>query len=456
MNNERQAPVAILGAGIAGLTAARVLRRAGVPVVIYEAGTKVAGQASTFRDQDGFVYDAGAHFITNRLANEVGIAQRCRDVAYYGESVRIGDRTFAYPFGLVTCPRYAMSALVQRLSPRNDGSDSSSLAEWFRFKYGDALANEIAIPLAEEWSGAPASDLASSVADRIPPGILRILTLKVAGKLMGKAVAVGYGREMPDSVRTWHVYPESGVSLLCEHMASEIEDCIHLESPVEAILVDSNQAVAIRVQNKEQEVAAVISTLPCTVLAKLIIGTQNLDYLSRFRFRPMTFVMMKFSGRHLLNDTVLWTPERCFPFFRLTETTISMPWLAPQGKTMITADIGCEVGDKFWTASAEQLGQLCLESMAPIIKDATKRFLGCRALRTAIAYPVFLKEYEEERKQFQQSTGIRYLYSVGRNGGFDHLLTEDVYWRTLRKTRQLMTEIAAGGKELALTVGSSA
>ena len=30
------------------------------------------------------------------------------------------------------------------------------------------------------------------------------------------------------------------------------------------------------------------------------------------------------------------------------------------------------------------------------------------------------------------------LYSVGRNGEFAHILMEDVYWRTLAKTRDMV------------------
>ena len=75
--------VVVLGGGIAGLTAARELKIAGVETLLFEAGPKVAGLASTERDPDGFSFDLGAHFITNRLAAEVGIGDRCRVVRRY-------------------------------------------------------------------------------------------------------------------------------------------------------------------------------------------------------------------------------------------------------------------------------------------------------------------------------------------------------------------------------------
>ena len=66
-------PVVILGAGLAGLTAANFLRQNNIPVLLFEAGNKIAGLAQSFHDKDGFTYDFGAHFITNRLAKAVGI-----------------------------------------------------------------------------------------------------------------------------------------------------------------------------------------------------------------------------------------------------------------------------------------------------------------------------------------------------------------------------------------------
>lgn len=436
--HERTPPVAIVGAGLAGLVAARELRRRDVPVVVYEAGKQVAGLAKSFHDEDGFSHDFGAHFITNRLAANVGAADVCRDVRHYGETVLLGERTYGYPFGLVRSPRFVLSGLAS-LGARSRGDPApQSAADWFRAEYGERLADEIAIPLVEAWSGAPAGDLAPAVGEKMPGGILHALWLKLASRLTGRAVANGYCRERPESIHVWHVYPDGGVGVLCEQIASDLAGAVQLESPVEAILVDDGRVVAVRVHGREHEVAAVMSTAPVHILAKLVQGTRALEHLARFRYRPMVFVNMRFSGTGLLPDVVTWIPESTYPFFRLTEAPQAMPWLAPAGKTLITADIGCQVGDATWSMADEQLGELCLDHLQRLVPDARRRYLGCRVLRTPIAYPVFLNEYEEDRQRLQQSTGIEGLYSIGRNGEFAHILMEDVYWRTLGKVQELL------------------
>jgi protoporphyrinogen oxidase len=176
------------------------------------------------------------------------------------------------------------------------------------------------------------------------------------------------------------------------------------------------------------------------VLPKLVRGTEAVQHLGRFRFRPMVFVNLRLRGRELLPDTVLWTPEQQFPFFRITETTRSMPWLAPAGKSLVTVDFGCQTQDPLWTMPEDQLTELCLEHLTAIIGDVRRRFLGSQVLRTPIAYPVFLNEYEEDRRRLQVSTGVEGLYSIGRNGEFAHILMEDVYWRTLARVRQVVRD----------------
>ncbi|HVE42156.1 MAG TPA: FAD-dependent oxidoreductase [Planctomycetota bacterium] len=440
MRRSERYPVAIIGAGLAGLTAATFLRRQGIPIRLYEAGPKVAGLATSFHDADGFTYDFGAHFITNRLAAALGVGAQCRTVASYGERVWLKGRSYGYPLGLLSIPRFVRDGLVGRLVPKGA---VESAADWFRANYGAAFADEVAIPLVEAWSGAPAPELAPSVGEKLGNSVWKVLQLKLASWRSGRAVACGYSQEMPESPDVWHVYPEGGLGLLCQRLAAGLDDEIRLDSPVDEILVNAGRVRAIRVKGTEQPVSAVVSTAPCHILAKLVRGTEALRPLARFRYRPMAFVNLRFEGRGILPDTVLWIPDRNAPFFRLTETPLSMPWLAPEGKTLVTADLGCEVGDARWRMSDEALGALCVDHLDLLFPRVRERYRGCRVLRTPIAYPMYLKEYEADRRRFEQSSGVEGLISIGRNGQFAHALMEDVYWRTLKSMRDLLVTLDA-------------
>lgn len=432
-------PIAIIGAGIAGLTAANFLKSKNIPFILYEGGGKIAGLATSFKDDEGFSYDFGAHFVTNRLVKAIGVDSDCRLVKHYGEAVWINGKSYNYPFGLMQIPRMSFGFLSEKIKSFGKSKKVNSAADWFRLHFGSALSNEVALPLLEAWSGAPAEKLSASLGDGLFGGsTVRTFYLKIAGKLTGRAVACGYNKEKPETPQVWHVYPNKGISTLCEKLAEGLDDSIKLQSRVEAIIVENEKVVAVQVNGEIQEVSAAISTAPANILAKMVKGTAALEAVSRFRYRPMVFINMKFEGRGLLPDTVMWFPEKKFPFFRLTESTISMPWLAPEGKTIITVDIGCEKGDEIWDMDQEKLTNLCLENMASVIPDAKKIFLGSSVLKTPIAYPIFLSEYEQDRKNFQQSTNIKNLLSVGRNGEFSHMFMEDVYWRTRKKVEELI------------------
>ena len=163
----RTAPVVIVGAGLAGLIAASELHRRGVDVLVFEGSPSIAGMAASFHDEKGFKYDSGAHFLTNRLTAALGVDAACRGIAYYGESVQLGAQTFNYPFGLMLRkPAYLASAVAGCLRRKPQAAPGSA-AEWFRARYGDQFAEEVALPLCEAWSGTPASELSPDVGDKV-------------------------------------------------------------------------------------------------------------------------------------------------------------------------------------------------------------------------------------------------------------------------------------------------
>lgn len=435
-------PVVILGGGLAGLTAADHLHRQNVDVILFESGNKIAGLAQSFHDDEGFTYDFGAHFVTNRLAETIGVRDKCRTVKHYAETVWLGGKSYSHPFGLMRVPRMTADGITAKLRGFRNTSPPESAAQWYRRNYGESLAGEVAIPLTEAWSGTGAETLSPAVGEGISSGIGRTLWLKAASRLTGRAVSCGYSRELPEKVSVYHVYPEGGIGALCQKLAEGLDGVIQLESPVEKIIVEGNRAVGVRVNGRFQEAAAVISTAPVNVLGRIMEGTDALDHLTSFRYRPMVFVNLRMQGRGLLPDVVTWTPENHFPFFRLTETPLSMPWLAPEGKTVITADIGCDTDSEIWKMDDEALGELCIENVDRLIPDARNRYLGCRVMKTATAYPVFLREYEQERLNLMKGTGIEDLYSIGRNGEFSHIFMEDVHFRTKQKMSQVLRSLS--------------
>jgi monoamine oxidase len=108
------ADVCVVGAGYAGLTAARRLTQAGKSVVVLEARDRIGGRIWTFQLPDGSPVDRGGGWLANRhdailkLAGEVGVSTyKTYDAGYH---LLVGDgRTRRYR-GLI--PKISPSAIL--------------------------------------------------------------------------------------------------------------------------------------------------------------------------------------------------------------------------------------------------------------------------------------------------------------------------------------------------------
>ncbi|MGE0002753.1 MAG: FAD-dependent oxidoreductase, partial [Fimbriimonadaceae bacterium] len=113
--------VAVVGAGLAGLAAARMLVRAGAEVTLFEARDRIGGRVST-RSLDGAKYEAGAEWVDSdhrrviALAEEAGARlepqagrtdwfvtaeARCEGIPAEADETQLAEWLRAYPEGTV-------------------------------------------------------------------------------------------------------------------------------------------------------------------------------------------------------------------------------------------------------------------------------------------------------------------------------------------------------------------
>jgi len=133
-------PVAIIGAGITGLTAAFYLKRAGVPVTVYEAGPRAGGVIQSLR-RDGFLAEFGPNTI---LETSPKIAQLVRDAGLDSRRLNSAPQAEARfvvryrrpiempgsPPGFITTKLFTLGAKLAVLRepfipPRRDGVEES-------------------------------------------------------------------------------------------------------------------------------------------------------------------------------------------------------------------------------------------------------------------------------------------------------------------------------------------
>jgi oxygen-dependent protoporphyrinogen oxidase len=137
-------PVAIIGAGIAGLTAAFYLKRKGVPVTVYEASSRVGGVIQSLR-QDGYLAEFGPNTLLEtspkigQLVRDAGLQSRRLDPDPKAEAryvVRY-KRPIAMPgspFGFFTTKLFTAGAklavLREPFVPRRRDGVEESIAQF--------------------------------------------------------------------------------------------------------------------------------------------------------------------------------------------------------------------------------------------------------------------------------------------------------------------------------------
>ena len=417
-------PVAILGAGPAGLTAAYDLARRGRPAVLFEATGELGGIARTVV-RDGYRFDLGGHrFFTKSpevealwrelLGEELLTRPRMSRIRWRGRFIdyplRLPDVVRKIgPLELVRCGASYAAATAR---PRRE---AQTFEDWVSARFGRRLFDLFFRSYTEKVWGVSTSELrAEWAAQRI-----RDLSFGRAAR----AALLGDG----DTVRSLigeFLYPRLGPGQMWETMAAETVRMggeVRLSSPVTAIEHGAGRLRAVRSGAERLEVDAAISSLPLRDVAGMLEPrppAEVLDAARGLRYRDFLTVALVLRGSDPFPDNWVYVHDPEVRVGRIQNFRAWSPAMVPEpDRGCVGLEYFCFEGDDLWTAGDEHLIELATAELATTgLADPAAVERGW-VVRVPKAYPIYDADYAGRvaaiRSWIDRIDGIQ---QVGRNG----------------------------------------
>src|SRR3954468_6343009 len=259
-------PVAVLGGGLAGLTAGYLLARRGVPVIVFEAEDQVGGLAKT-EVRDGYRFDLGGHrFFTKSkevddlwhevMREEFLLRPRMSRIFWNGKFLDypLSGMDVIRKLGPVELTRAGLSYLWALVKPKGR---EDNFEQWVSNRFGKRLFNLFFKSYTEKVWGVPTSEIRAEWAAQRIKGLSFFSAAKAA--FFGNK-----GDKVKSLISEFH-YPRFGPGQMWETMADEIIASggeVRLNAPVEELEVRDGRVTAVVAGGERIEPSEVISSLP--------------------------------------------------------------------------------------------------------------------------------------------------------------------------------------------------
>jgi protoporphyrinogen oxidase len=432
--------VFVIGAGPAGLTAAYLLSRNGVPTTVIERDPHYVGGISRTASYKNFLFDIGGHRFFSKsqavmdLWKEIlpdGFIERPRlSRIYYNGSY------FSYPlkaFEALNNLGYMESALcvVSYLQAQAFPHEKpTSFHDWVANQFGERLFSIFFKTYTEKVWGMSCDEISADWAAQRIKGLdlWSAMANALRRSIAPGRPASGSGTQVKSLIESFQ-YPRKGPGMLWEAAARQViagGGVIDMGMRLESLRWNEKAklwtitAVAADGQWKFYTARHVISSAP---IGELIDGIRPVPLCKtaaeRLRYRDFLTVALVVDKPDLFPDNWIYVHEPKVKVGRIQNFRSWSPEMVPDGTlACLGLEYFCFEGDGLWTSSDEALIALATKELAMIglaREDEVKD--GC-VVRQKKAYPVYDEGYKANVEAIRCELAEKYptLHLVGRNG----------------------------------------
>ncbi len=402
--------VAIIGAGITGLTTAFYLKRSGVPVTLYEASDRVGGAIQSIR-AEGYMAEFGPNTIletspkVTQLVIDAGLASRRMDpdpkasaryVVRYNRPIEMPGS----PLGFFTTQLFTARAKLAVLRepfvpPRRDGKEES-VAEFVVRRLGqEFLDHAIDALVGGVYAGDPYKLSVPHAFPKLGQLEARYGSL-IKGQIFGARERKRRGEIAKDRAPKFSF--DTGLQALPDTLRERLGEAVRLNTTVTRLTQTSEGwtlDVRERGQQSRAEHSAVIYAGTAFNLADMEVQTSmplRLSTFAEIRYPPVASVVLGFRREdvaHPCNGFGMLIPR--VEGFKILGTIFSsslFPNRAPAGHLTLTSYVG---GERY-----PELASLPHEKLFALTCEDLRVLLGVRGKPTfqhCVFYPRAIPQY---------------------------------------------------------------
>lgn len=393
---------AVLGAGLAGLSAAYELARHGLEVTVIEKCKGPGGLASTVRN-DRFAFDLGPHRFHTRNEEILRFVSDLPGVELMElervSRIRLLDRYFDYPLAmgniLSKMPLHRGAGMLlsffgEKVRGAFSPREQETFEGWVLSRFGRALYQLYLEPYNRKLWGIDPSELSADWASQ------RITVPSLAGLV--RETLFPSKETVRSLVSTFH-YPSGGIGQISLALARETEKAggriIYEREPL-GIKRDS-EGWEIALADGSLRCDRIVNTIPLDVYAGLLgdlLPDRVRKAASALTFRGLVFLAVLLDRDVEPRDHWIYTSEDRYLFNRLS---ISRNF-DPSGPSTVIFEFSCQEGDHLWNTPMDSLLQSTIPGAEHLGLFTGDMVRGALVRRKPRAYPVYRVGYGDLSK----------------------------------------------------------